>query len=172
MLPIDSERWSQLSHAYGEASDIPQLLIELESLPRDEGSEAEPYFSLWSALCHQGDVYTASYAALPHLVRVMAGAPERVPMTLVLMVACIEIARRQGRGPALPPDLESNYLAALEQVLSIVGSMARSPWDVWFCGAALAAIAAAQGFHQLAEVVLELGPETTEKVLRRKFGEA
>src|SRR2546426_5104183 len=26
--------------------------------------------SLWSALCHQGDVYTASYAALPELVKI------------------------------------------------------------------------------------------------------
>ncbi|SRR5581483_12370704 len=100
MLPLDSKQWSELSDAYGGASDIISLLAELESLPPDLAPEAEPYFSLWSALCHQGDVDVGSYAAVPRIVRVMGTAPERVPMTLFLMVACIEIARAKGRGPA------------------------------------------------------------------------
>jgi hypothetical protein len=171
MLPLESERWSQLSHAYGDASDVPSLLRDLESLPPDAGSEAEPYFSLWSALCHQGDVYTGSYAAVPHIVRIMGTAPERVPMTLFLMVACIEIARCKGRGPAVPPDLQTDYSAALARIPELVAGAARARWDHWYCGAALAAVAAAKGFAQLAEAVLELDPETVKDVLRRKFGE-
>lgn len=171
MIPISSPKWSQLSHAYGDASDIPQLLTDLEALPPDEGSEAEPYFSLWSALCHQGDVYTASYAALPHLVRVMVSQPERVPMTLLLLVACIEIARQKGQGPAIPVTLESSYQSALEQIPEIIGSLSRNRWNHWFCGAALSAIAASKGFHRLAEAILELDAETIEEVLRSKFGE-
>ena len=31
---------------------------------------------LWSSLCHEGDVYTASYAAVPHIVQ-MANSSER-----------------------------------------------------------------------------------------------
>jgi hypothetical protein len=116
MLPLESKRWSELSHAYGDASDIPSLLADLESLPPDVGSEAEPYFSLWSALCHQGDVYVGSYAAIPHIVRVMGTAPEQVPMTLFLMVSCIEIARAKGRGPAVPSDLRVDYIAALSRI--------------------------------------------------------
>jgi hypothetical protein len=95
MLPLNSPTWADLRDAYGASSDIPGLLRDLEALPPNEGAEAEPYFSLWSALCHQGDVYTASYAAVPHLVRVAASAPERVPWTVFQMVACIEIARSQ-----------------------------------------------------------------------------
>src|SRR5437660_4295435 len=131
MLPLDSKRWSELSHAYGDASDIPALLVELESLPPDVGSEAEPYFSLWSALCHQGDVYDGSYAAVPHMVRIMGTAPERVPMTLFLMVACIEIARFKGRGPAIPADLQADYSAALARVPELVAGAARASWDHW-----------------------------------------
>ena len=48
---------------------------------------------------------------------------------------------------------------------------ARANWDHWFCGAALAALAAAKGFCEFAEAILELDPDTVADVLRRKFGE-
>jgi hypothetical protein len=169
LLSLDSNRWSELSHAYGDASDIPELLTELESFPPDEGPEAEPYFSLWSALCHQGDIYTGSYAAVPHIVRIMGTAPEQVPWTLFLMIACIEIARFKKRGPAVPPDLEADYLAALARIPESVEAAARASWDHWYCSSALAALAAAKGFCPLAEVLLELDPETIKDVMRRKF---
>lgn len=171
MLPLDSVRWSELSHAYGNASDIPRLLSELESLPPDIGLEPEPYFSLWSALCHQGDVYTASYAAVPHIVRVMETAPARIPWTLFQMVACIEIARSQGRGPLVPPDLQADYSVALSRIPELVARAGRVKWDHWYCGAALAAVAAAKGFCKLAAAVLELDPDTVKELLRRKFGD-
>jgi hypothetical protein len=92
-------------------------------------------------------------------------------MTLLLMVACIEIARAKGRGPAVPPDLQADYSAALSRIPELVGAAARTSWDHWYCGAALAAVAAAKGFAAYAEAVLELDPETVQDVLRRKFGE-
>jgi hypothetical protein len=58
MLSLDSPRWADLTHAYGVASDIPELLRQLHSLP-DSSGESEPWFNLWSALAHQGDVYPA-----------------------------------------------------------------------------------------------------------------
>ena len=57
-LPLDSPRWPELNHAYGKASDIPALLRQLDSFP-PSGPDDEPWFSLWSALAHQGDVYPA-----------------------------------------------------------------------------------------------------------------
>ena len=171
MIPLDSKRWSELSHACGDASDIPSLLGDLESLPPEVGPESEPYFSLWSALCHQGDVYDGSYAAVPHIVRVMGTAPEKVPMTLFLMVACIEIARAKGRGPVVPSDLQAKYADALSRIPELVGIAARMSWDHWYCGATLAAVAAAKGFPELAEAVLELDPDMVKDVLRRKLGE-
>lgn len=63
--------WSQLRHAYGSAEDIPALLDEIASAPTPE-----LWSDLWSALCHQGSVYSASFAALPWLADV-AGTPDR-----------------------------------------------------------------------------------------------
>jgi hypothetical protein len=56
--------WATLRHAYGSAEDIPALLVAAE----DSGVESGPAWDdVWSRLCHQGTVYTASYAALPVL---------------------------------------------------------------------------------------------------------
>lgn len=108
---------------------------------------------------------------MPHIVRIMATAPERVPTTLFLMVACIEIARARGHGPAMPPELQADYSAALSHVPEVAGRAARANWDHWYCGAALAAVAAAKGFAEFAEAVLEINPDTVKDVLKRKFGE-
>lgn len=57
--------WATLQHAYGTAEDVPDLLRAAE----ESGVEHGPAWDeLWSRLCHQGSVYTASYAALPLLV--------------------------------------------------------------------------------------------------------
>src|SRR5687768_1901307 len=63
MLPLDSSQWQNLTHAYGAASDTPGMLRGLTPLSRSIRDE-EPWFGIWSALAHQGDVYTASYAAV------------------------------------------------------------------------------------------------------------
>lgn len=171
MIPLNSQRWNELRHAYGDATDIPQLLVQLRSLPANDRPEAEPYFSLWSALCHQGDVYTASYAAVPHMMAAVRDAPERAPWTLFLMVASIEISRTSGRGPSIPDDLAEAYNSALREVPLLVGRAGGGIWDHWYCGAALAAIAAAKGFPSLAEALLELDPSSVEDLLKRKRSE-
>ncbi|MFS4094777.1 hypothetical protein [Streptomyces sp. AF1A] len=54
--------WSQLHHAYGTAEDVPGLLDAVSPDPRNPA-----WTALWSRLCHQGTVYSASHAALPVL---------------------------------------------------------------------------------------------------------
>ena len=56
MLSLESAEWENLRHAYGPATDIPDLLQQLEAFPSDNG-RSEPWSSIWSALAHQGDVY-------------------------------------------------------------------------------------------------------------------
>ncbi len=170
MLSLEDGRWAQLSHAYGPADDIPSMLRDLQALPPDEGPEAEPYFSLWSALCHQGDIYTASYAAVPHLCEAVRSAPARVPWTVILMVASIELARGRGRGPTIPSDLAPAYHSSLAELPALVAATAVQPWDHWFCGAALGAIAAVKGHPDYAEAVLELDPDEVSRLLRQRHG--
>jgi len=55
--------WNAVEHAYGKASDLADLLHRMTPDPR-----SEVWGELWSRLCHQGTVYPASFAALPHLL--------------------------------------------------------------------------------------------------------
>ncbi|MFF4341783.1 hypothetical protein ACFY00_17840 [Kitasatospora sp. NPDC001540] len=72
--------WSSLEHAYGTAQDIPGLLDAMSPDPCDPC-----WNKLWSALCHQGAVFPASYAALPALAdaaRRWSPAERRQPLYL------------------------------------------------------------------------------------------
>lgn len=59
--------WQELRHAYGAAGDVPGWLRGLGS--DDAAERDEAIGALWSALCHQETVYSASAAAVPFLVR-------------------------------------------------------------------------------------------------------
>jgi hypothetical protein len=165
MLALDSPAWSQLSHAWGEASDIPDLLRQLDDLPPYEDYRTEPYFSLWSTLCHQGDVYTASCAAVPHLVEVWKRHPTRAPWSVIGLASAIEVARATGRGPEVPSALAQGYFAALAAVPALAALAAAEPWDELRCRVITSAIAAAKGQPRLADAIGELAPDMAEKFL-------
>jgi len=156
-LDLDSPRWTELAHAYGNAADIPELLRQLESLPSSDG-EREPWFSLWSALAHQGDVYSGSFAAVPHVVNALAAAPGRADSSYFHFPAWVEVCRERSATP-VPRDLLPAYLQALAQLPALVAAAARRSWDDDLLRSALAAIAAAKGGHAVAEAVLELSPD-------------
>jgi hypothetical protein len=156
-LDLDSPRWSELAHAYGSAEDIPDLLRQLDSLPPHDG-EREPWFSIWSALAHQGDVYSASFAAVPHVVNALATAPKDADPSYFQFPAWVEICRERLATP-VPPDLLHAYRQALAQLPTLVAAAAEREWDEDLLLSALAAIAASKGEHAVAEVVLELSPD-------------
>jgi hypothetical protein len=55
--------WGALRDAYGSAADVPALIEQLAPDAEDI------WYELWSRLCHQGTVYSASFAALPALAK-------------------------------------------------------------------------------------------------------
>lgn len=166
MLELDSPDWKNLSHAYGKASDIPVLLHGLEAGTfwiNDNYQESEPWFSLWSALCHQGDVYTASYAAVPHLIRI-AIATQGVPdWQYFSLPTSIEIARLTGRGPQVPGMLAEAYFAALRQFHTLVTQIAHLEWDELLSRSIAAALVVSKGHAVLAETILELSPDSIKQ---------
>lgn len=160
-LSLDSPRWGELEHAYGRAADIPDLLRQLESLP-SSANDREPWFSLWSALAHQNDVYSASFAAVPHVVRALSTAPSTAAFAYFQFPAVVE-AWRQKKGVAVPDDLRVDYFAALAALPSLVAQAAEREWDEGFLVCALSAVAAAKGFGNVAEAVLEMTPEVADE---------
>lgn len=93
MFSLESPRWGEMSHAYGPASDIPALLRQLAQQP-DAFGESQPWFTLWSSLAHQGDIYSASLASVPHVVNILAAHPGSATATYFQFPAWIEICRQ------------------------------------------------------------------------------
>jgi len=151
---------------------FPDLLRQLSVLPPADEARAEPYFSLWSALCHQGNAYVASYAAVPHIVAAIRREASRAPWTLLSLVASIEISRQTGRGPVLPEGLRPSYEEAIQGLPALVASVAGIPWDRSYCQVALAAIAVAKGHINLGETILELDDSTMRDLLAAVRGGA
>ncbi len=163
----DYPRWSKLQHAYGAAGDIPDLLRQLASLPSAEGKQ-EPWWSLWSSLAHQGDVYSASFAAVPHVVRALTSAPAQADSTYFHFPAWVEVCRQKSK-VEVPEDLAPAYFAALAKLPSLVATAAGRPWDDAFLACALSAIAAAKGYGAVAEAVQELTPKVAEEFMEWFF---
>lgn len=72
--------WSKLEDAYGPADEIPRLLDELTPDP-----DAEVWSELWGRICHQGTVYSSSFAALPAIAETATRwSPRQRLMALIL----------------------------------------------------------------------------------------
>ncbi|KAB7768276.1 hypothetical protein [Xanthomonas sp. LMG 12461] len=167
MLSLESPRWSELQHAYGSAGDIPALLGKLETLPSSmDGSE--PWFTLWSALAHQGDVYSASFAAVPHVVHALARAPDKADHGYFQFPAWVEISHAKNQ-TEIPEDLRAAYLHSLAQLPSLVAAASSRAWGPEFLACALAAVAVAKGQTGVAEAVLELTPDVAEEFMEWFF---
>jgi hypothetical protein len=164
MLDLNSPRWSKLEHAFGNAGDTPSLLGQLRDLPKSDGNN-EPWFSIWSSLAHQGDVYSASFAAVPHVIAALASAPERADESYFQFPAWVEICRvKTATEP--PEDLRSAYFESLARLPGLVAAAATRNWEPGFLACALSAIAAAKGQPMVAEAVLEMSePEVAQEFL-------
>ena len=88
MIELTSSSWAILTHAYGAADDVPDLLERL----RDGDDEALD--SLYGSICHQGSVYPASLAAVPHLVQAAESAADPEFRAQILALVGAISARR------------------------------------------------------------------------------
>jgi len=92
--------------AYGRAVDVRSWFAAAE-----QTSAPPEWTKMIDALCHQGDIFTGSYAAVPHIVEYIADAGgDWQPYALI---ASIEEARQLGKGPAIPSELEDSYHGAI-----------------------------------------------------------
>lgn len=156
MLALDDRRWSELTDAYGPATGVPERLRAVAADPVPGGSK-EAWFALWSGLCHQGDAYPSSFAAVPHLVETARVEPGPIDFSFLLLPVCIELARLRGRGGS--PDLDDEYRDSISALAAVVVAHAAEPWDVSMSQAAASALALAKGHVDLAEAFSELDAE-------------
>jgi hypothetical protein len=165
-LPLDDPRWNAIDHCYGPASNIPGLLQQLAVSPGAKANHTdEPFFTLWSSLCHQDDVYAASYAASPHFIRIALETSGPVAFDVFALPTAIEISRRNGKGPTVPAFLETAYNAGLRQLPRAVAAHINDPWDESQVQVIAAALAISKGSLQLAEALSNLDPDWIERII-------
>lgn len=115
-------------------------------------------------MAHQNDVYSASFAAVPHVVRALSTSPLTAGSNYFQFPAVVEAWRRKS-GVAVPDDLRGDYFAALAALPALVAQAAGREWDGDFLPCALSAVAASKGFGSIAEAVLEMTPDVADEFL-------
>jgi hypothetical protein len=156
LLALDDPLWAELQHAYGSAGDIPGLLSQILG---GTAAEEQVWFKLWSALAHQGDVYQASFAAVPHIVEAIAAAPERTTFNHFGFVSWVEICRVR-HGLVVDPRLQTAYEASLDRIPELATRVPSESRDSDLARSALSAIAVAWSLHDLGEAIQDLDSET------------
>jgi hypothetical protein len=107
----DTEAWALLTHAYGSASDIPGLLEQVRYAP--DSGWADPLDELANALLHQGDIYTATYAAMPYAMAIVTDlAPSKRTDELLTVIGRAAFG---GGGPDCPDDLQEDWDEAQDE---------------------------------------------------------
>lgn len=90
------------------------LLSELETKKNAKAT----WHELWEGLHHQGDVGGASYAAVPHLVRIYRKSGI-IDWNTYAIVAVIELARDDRKNANMPKWLEDDYFQAIRDLAEV-----------------------------------------------------
>jgi len=184
VLALDSPRWSTLGHAYGCASEdasapsgwsadagfhdyseIPNVIVCLRGIEAcPEPKAGQGYWdTLISSLCHQGTIYSASFAAVPHIIDIgiTAARTQEIDDGFFLLPALIEQSRLEGQRPEVPEDILGGYVASLPRLHELAFSARRFAWDHSYTAIVASALAAAEGHLQLSKCFLECLDERT-----------
>lgn len=108
--------WAQLDDAYGSAVHVPALLAAAEQ----SGVTFGPAWDdVWSHLCHQGTVYSASYAAIPLLADMCSRQPVRGFIPGLQLAGSILASTD---GPANPNVMRATYAPAISRLRNVAVS--------------------------------------------------
>lgn len=163
MLNYDDPKWNELSGGYGDYNPI-TALIKLEN---DEDVE-EAWAELWEELHHQGDIGTASYAAVPHLVRIHK-AKRNPDWNLYALVSVIEIERNRKTNPVLPDWLKESYQDAWKILFETALSDLPNAKDEITVRVILGVIALAKGMLKLGSFIIDSDDSEISEYLEEKM---
>jgi hypothetical protein len=119
---------------------------------------------LWEELHHQGDIDTASYAAVPELVA--AYETRAVPdWNVYALVGTIELLRCRGQNPDVPAWLAPRYRAALARLAELARDDLRDSDDSLVIRSALGIIAIAKNLRAHAMLFIEFDDSEVEEIV-------
>ena len=161
-LNFSDSGWAELDAGDGGLYDPRDALTLLESGMDDSAAWSE----LWERLYHQGAVGQASFASVPHLVRIHRARRGNDWNTYAL-VAAIELARRSKE---IPEWLAGKYDEALRDLSKCAVDQLGDAKDDATVRAILAVIALSKGQRTVAEVILGRTEDELLEMLRNRNG--
>ena len=148
MKSLDDPRWEQLIGGYRQPYDASIPLRKL----RDGVPPEQIWKELWEELHHQGDVDSASFAVVPHLVSIASQWGER-DWNFYAIIALIEIERGQRDNPDVDDSIREDYHAAWGAILDLALHYLRTATDQTLIRTALGVIALQRGDRILGEIL-------------------
>jgi hypothetical protein len=162
MLRLTDKRWTKLMGGYRTAFDPRPSLHNLESNVHVQ----EAWHELWEQLHHQGDVGEASYAVVPHLVRIHS--ERRLDdWNVYALVSVIELARGKGKNPEVPEWLKEEYFSAIQDLAKVGSTEILRAKDPDVVRAILSTLALAKGARTHARFLLDYSEEEMTDFERR-----
>jgi hypothetical protein len=162
MLSYDDPKWRELKGGYKVLYDPTPALKKLES-----GTDSSNAWNeLWQELHHQGDVGEASYAAVPHLVRIHQ-ANRSLDWNLYALASTIEIERHRKTNPPLPDWLAKSYRDAWATLLELAIDDLKQANEDTSIQALLGAIAIGKGMLKLGAVISNFTDDELLEILEQ-----
>lgn len=160
MLPLDDPKWDDLAGGFGPLCNPTAALKKLEG-----GSEvAGAWDDLWHNLHHQGTVGEASYAAVPHLVRIQQRT-RSLDWNLYALIATIEVARHAGGNPPMPEWLKGDYDDAWQELTEFAIDDLRAARDQTNVRARLMVVALGKGLRATGALLTHHGDNEIREIL-------
>lgn len=154
MQSLDDKRWQELAGGYRIPFDPRPFILQLQA----RKDTASAWHDLWEGLHHQGDVGEASYAAIPHLVRIYRQTGVRDWNTYAI-AAVIDLARDSGHNPDVPEWLSADYFEAIRDLAEMAAREVLQEKDPEFVRAALSVLAIVAGARVHARFLLDYSGE-------------
>ncbi|MGC0775046.1 MAG: hypothetical protein WB543_19080 [Candidatus Acidiferrum sp.] len=164
MLSLDDQRWNTLLGGRRVRYDPRPALTMLQS-----GSNVTRVWGeLWDELHHQGDVDGASYASVPHLVRIYKERPT-ANWNIYAIVATIELAREGNKNPEVPAWLGDSYFQAIQELATIGSKEILQSSGPELVSSILAVLALARGARTRARFLLNYSEDELDDMERIWF---
>jgi hypothetical protein len=146
MLDLNDPRWGELLSGYRLPYDPRNALAALES------DSDNAWRELWDELHHQGDVDTAAYAAVPHIVHNYRKL-RRPDWNAYALVGVIALAEG-GQNPRIPGWLEEDFRSAISDFAEVGAREVLVADDPVLIQSALGIIALAKGLRHTGKLLL------------------
>jgi len=160
-MKLNDPRWLELEGGYKIPYDPRPSLERLE-----KGDDVWEEF--WENLHHQGDIGIASYAAVPHIVRICRSLSFR-DWNLYSLLSTIEVERYRNTNPPLPDWLKEEYNHAWQDLLQLGITDLQKTTDPLIIRSILGMFALAMGDIKLGAFISMLDTSEVEEMLEDRM---